>query len=146
MASRERQWLKLARIAGRGLRPPAMRPSAEIARRTGVGTANAVCLMLSVVLCACASGSQTPRIRLGSTPFPGLLSLYAAADPRDLGMHRYEPWWERLVDPDETSWGNLYTCRAGFLDLGHLREYVDWARYIHDRAGEVLRGGGESFS
>lgn len=91
-------------------------------------------LLLFFMLAGCSSGPQQPRLRLGSIPFPGVFTLYTTADPDDLGEHRYEAWWDKLGSPGETSRGILYTCRAGFLDLSHIRDTVDWARYIHDRA------------
>lgn len=94
-------------------------------------------LPLLALLPACttaANAPSEPRTRLGSIPFPGIFTLYATADPRHLGQHRYGPWWDKLDGPGETSRGIMYTCRAGFLDLSHLRDSIDWAKYIHDRA------------
>lgn len=99
------------------------------------------------ILCfACVAGCSTapaqPRTRLGSIPFPGIFTLYTTADPQRLGQHRYEAWWDKLDGPNETSRGILYTCRAGFLDLSHIRDSIDWAKYIHDRTLEcALRFG-----
>jgi hypothetical protein len=84
------------------------------------------------------SRPATPRMRIGSLPFPGLNTFYAAADPRDLGAHRYERWWEYHDGPDEIGHGILYTRRAGFLDLSHIRESMDIAKYWHDRIQESL--------
>jgi len=95
-------------------------------------------LVVLLSLAGCASGPEQPRTRLGSIPFPGLFTLYTTADPNRLGEHRYEAWWDKLDGPGETSRGILYTCRAGFLDLSHIRDSVDWAKYIHDRSLESL--------
>jgi hypothetical protein len=67
--------------------------------------------------------SDGPQMRLGSIPFPGPFTLYSVADPADLGVH----------NESEVSRGILYTCRAGFLDLSHIRESVDIAKYAHDQ-------------
>ena len=77
-------------------------------------------------------------MRLGSMPFTGLLTLYAQADVRELGVHRYEPWWDRLNGRDEVGRGTMYSCSVGFLDLSHIREYMDWTRFVHDRVLERL--------
>lgn len=71
-------------------------------------------------------------------PFTGLFTLHAQADPAKLGQHHYESWWKRDFGAIEVDRGIIYTCRAGFIDLSHVREYMDWARYIHDRSLERL--------
>ncbi|MGH7243807.1 MAG: DUF4056 domain-containing protein [Phycisphaerales bacterium] len=96
------------------------------------------------LLGGCATNTPSePRTRLGSIPFPGVFTLYATADPSHLGQHRYEAWWEKLDGPGETSRGILYSCRAGFLDLSHIRDTADWCKYIHDRSLEVLGNMGQ---
>lgn len=100
---------------------------------------------LSLGLCCamggCASGPQTPRMRLGSIPFPGPFTLYSVADPHALGSHRYEGWMDRHDGPNELDRGILYTRRAGFLDLSHMRESMDIVKYAHDRILERLANG-----
>jgi len=102
-----------------------------------------VLLFIACVGCASTSNSE-PRMRLGSIPFPGVFTLYTTADPQNLGQHRYEAWWDKLGGPSETSRGILYTCHAGFLDLSHIRDSLDWAKYIHDRALESFAKLGNS--
>ena len=79
---------------------------------------------------------HTPRYRLGSLPFPGPFTLYAAADG-DLGSHRYgdQP---RAGAPREVSRGTIYTCRAGFIDVAHLRESIDRTRHVHEQVVVAL--------
>ncbi|MEI6276004.1 MAG: DUF4056 domain-containing protein [Prolixibacteraceae bacterium] len=54
-----------------------------------------------------------------------------------MGNHHY------LGDKEEKN-GILYTRRGGFIDFGHLRDYVDWTAYLYNlekksqRDGEVL--------
>jgi len=95
-------------------------------------------LALAGAMSGCASDGA-PRTRIGSLPFPGMLSLYEAADPDDLGVHRSGPTIIRLGVPGERERGTLYTRRAGFLDLCHLRESIDWTRYFYVRVAEALR-------
>ena len=85
-----------------------------------------LCAALVTVGGACASNA--PRSRLGALPFPGLTTLYKTADPERLGRHRYGGM-PRLFRSDEMSRGIVYTTRAGFLDVAHVRITVDQARY-----------------
>lgn len=81
-----------------------------------------------------------PSVRIGSIPFPGLVSLYAEADPENLGEHVYHAGvpFEGLT---ETERGLVYTCRAGFLDLAHVRNTIDNAAHVHARLRYALRNG-----
>lgn len=108
-----------------------------------------LCCLCTLGGCS-AGGSLTaadaPRFRLGAMPFPGWMTLYVACDPRDLGQHRTERSALPFGDhPDEVSRGIMYTCRGGFLDLAHIRETVDWARFVHGRVLASLDTG-ESFA
>jgi hypothetical protein len=96
--------------------------------------------MMSFALTGCESDLGMPRDRFGALPFPGLFTNYRSADPRNLGAHRYGNV-PRLPYTDETSSGIIYTTRAGFLDIAHLRITVDTVRYCvtHLRAA-VDRG------
>lgn len=69
-------------------------------------------------------------MRLGSLPFPGMLSLYEAADPDDLGVHCAGSTLAKIGRPGERERGTLYTRHAGFLDLSHVREAIDWIAYF----------------
>lgn len=82
-----------------------------------------------------------PRMRLGSLPFPGPRSLWAVADPNNLGMHRSDSLWSRTLGIEEVGHGILYTCRAGFIDISHLREYTDWVKYLRDKLRGAWREG-----
>ena len=108
--------------------------------RTRAGGALLACVG-ALQLAGCSSGPATPRMRLGSIPFPGPFTLYAVADPRDLGSHRYEGWLSAHDGPDEVGRGILYTSRGGFLDLSHVRESIDIVKYAHDRIVERLATG-----
>ena len=91
----------------------------------------AMIVLLMWVAGGCSAGAAAakggPRDRIGALPFPGAFTLYRPANPDDLGEHRYElspRWFHR----DESS-GILYTTRAGFLDLAHVRITVDTVRF-----------------
>jgi hypothetical protein len=76
-----------------------------------------------------------PRSRLGCLPFPGLFTLFKAADPDDLGAHSY------AGSGGETDRGIVYTTRGGFLDIAHIRNSVDTTAYIHARVAHAMRAG-----
>lgn len=77
--------------------------------------------------CAAARREQ-PHTRFGALPFPGVTSLFHAADPGRLSPHRYSG---RAFFGDEGERGIVYTERAGFLDVVHVRDSADWAWYVY---------------
>lgn len=95
--------------------------------------------LLAVCATGCTSSPGTPRTRIGSLPFPGLFSLYAVADPENLGVHCAGPPLLRLGSAWEKERGTLYTRRAGFIDLSHARDAADWVHYLHGRNLHALR-------
>ncbi|GAI10703.1 unnamed protein product, partial [marine sediment metagenome] len=42
--------------------------------------------------------------------------------------------------------GQLYTCKAGHIDLAHLRKSADWTRYFTNKTFEHLMEGDKEFS
>lgn len=97
----------------------------------------ALLLIVSVTCTGCTFGG--PKTRLGSLPFPAALSLWDAADPSDLGEHIHEAGtFEGLA---ESSRGTVYTCKAGFVDVAHLRESADWTKFAYDEVLDALRQG-----
>jgi len=51
-----------------------------------------------------------------------------------LGNHHY------LGDKQERN-GILYTRRGGFIDIGHLRDYIDWTAYLYNLAKKSQQDG-----
>jgi hypothetical protein len=88
-------------------------------------------VVLVTLVCAGCRNPEKPRYRLGCLPFPGLFTLHDLADPDDLGTHRYEQALPLLSGEEDR--GILYTCRAGFLDLAHVRDSVDRTKYFFER-------------
>jgi hypothetical protein len=99
----------------------------------------ALFLLAVLLLHACTSSNitSTPRTRLGSLPFPGPFTLYALADPDDLGFNHYAAN-PTFSSKHEHGHGILYTQRAGFLDMAHLREAMDWTWYAHAQVAHAL--------
>lgn len=85
-----------------------------------------------------------PRARMGALPFEGAFTLYDSADPHNLGTHSYDAG---LLDIDsERERGIVYTRRAGFIDIAHLRNAADMTAYIHARARLAIERGWDEFS
>jgi hypothetical protein len=77
-----------------------------------------------------------PRIRPGT---------YASAtygvrflDPANLGPHRYRYAWSEQN-------GIIYTCRAGHIDIAHLRKAADWTAYLAAVTLERMEAGQTQF-
>ncbi|MFG0307492.1 MAG: DUF4056 domain-containing protein [Phycisphaerales bacterium JB040] len=83
---------------------------------------------------------RSPSPRIGSIPFPSVVSLYEVADPSDLGRHVYRDG-SAFEGGGERARGIVYTERAGFLDLAHVRNTVDHAAHVHARLRHALRSG-----
>src|SRR5689334_1843171 len=105
--------------------------------RTGVALLSAV---LACAVAGCDSDPGLPRDRVGSLPYPGVFTLYRAADADRLGVHRYGHG-PRLFHQDETENGIIYTTRAGFLDVAHVRITVDTVRYCVTHLRAALQRG-----
>ncbi len=88
-------------------------------------------MLLAIVggMGGCQTAHQKPPTRLGSLPFPGVTSLFAAAEPERLAPHYYRPRYMRLLEA-EGDRGIVYTKQAGFVDISHAREAMDWTRYV----------------
>ena len=102
-----------------------------------LATALILSLLLLTLLGGCGASNGQPRHRIGALPFPGTFTLYRAVDPDQLGPHRYGRT-PRLFRADERESGIIYTTRAGFLDLAHLRLTVDWTRYYARRVRAAM--------
>lgn len=101
-----------------------------------------VCLLTGT---GCAVRESAPRTRVGALPFPGLATLYTTADPTKLGVHQYgrNP---RIFGADEKERGIIYTERAGFVDMAHIRESIDWCRFDTKHLRAALRAGKTHFT
>lgn len=72
-----------------------------------------------IIRTCCAFGTD---LKVSLVPFYRYTMLTSADE---LGPHHY------LGDKSEKN-GILYTRRGGFLDFGHLRDYVDWTAYLYN--------------
>ena len=98
-------------------------------------------IVVLVGLAILANGCQcdTPRMRIGNLPTstPGSNFL----DPNKLGKHHYN------FSPFERG-GIVYTCKAGHIDVTHLRLNADYTKYLINKTRQTLteKGDGYSFS
>jgi len=78
-----------------------------------------------------------PITRIGSYPCPTLGTTYL--EPDGLGEHRYG---FDLLEKD----GIVYTCRAGHIDIFHVRESADWTAFLAGRIYPQLMKNRTEFS
>jgi len=115
-----------------------------LSRRCQTGGTLAATGALLLALAGAAAGrplplDQTPPVpvgRGGTLPTPYTLAILpnTLADPSDLGQHSWR-------DHSSETLGILYACRAGFLDLVHIRNAADWTLHLQARfLRALLRG------
>jgi hypothetical protein len=89
----------------------------------------------------CAFGNDL-RVRVGAVPVPGFrIGNIMGID--EVGPHTYDSGAMTRSSQAGTSGfrhresnGLIYTCRGGFIDTAHVRDYVDWSIYL---AAELAR-------
>lgn len=102
----------------------------------------------------CAFGAQL-HVRVGPVPIP-LYFFGNLVDRRTIRHHVYDSGLATLGDKGAQparnkrkglwhSEGNglVYTCRGGFLDIAHLRDYSDTTLYLATMVARLLETGGE---
>jgi len=87
------------------------------------------------------------RVELGSVPLPGVRLANIVEHDR-IGRHSYDPSamaFDNGIDNGFLSPeinGLTYTCRGGFIDIAHVRDYADWTVYLTGRVESLLDSGG----
>ena len=71
-----------------------------------------------VIRACCAFGYN---LKLWGVPF---VSIDQVISIDDLGEHHY-------MGSKGEGTGTLYTYKGGFIDLGHVRDQIDWTRYVY---------------
>jgi hypothetical protein len=95
---------------------------------------------LIALLLAFIAGCQSyPRPRFRPGAYYGAPIGITYPDPEDLGKHGYTNGWSEKI-------GMVYTCRGGFVDLGHLRDSADRTAYCAKITLEKLMEGDTKFS
>lgn len=80
----------------------------------------------------------SPRPRLGRYP-TATVGGANFQDPEELGEHRYTSLWGERN-------GIVYTCRAGHIDIAHVRKAADAAAYVADQSVRAIENGEREFS
>jgi len=74
---------------------------------------------------------SVPTTAVGSTPTPTPGMIFSG--PSDIGKHNY-------ANSRGEGNGIIYTCRAGHIDLSHVRNTADWTKYAYERIyNELLK-------
>ena len=83
----------------------------------------------------CILGDQA-KLRVGPVPVP-LVRIPNMQGPGDLGRHAYDSGIVRLQRSGERDFGInperngvIYTCRGGFVDTAHVRDWSDWTIFL----------------
>ena len=90
----------------------------------------------------CAFGNNL-KIRVGALPVPGF-RIGNIMGLEELGPHIYDSGAFTISssqgigrrDRSRERNGLIYTCRGGFIDTAHVRDYVDWTLFL---ATEIIR-------
>jgi len=89
----------------------------------------------------CAFGTGL-KVRVGAVPVPGF-RIGNIIGANEVGPHTYDSG--AMTRSSQAGYsgfrhresnGLLYTCRGGFIDTAHVRDYVDWTTYL---AAELAR-------
>jgi hypothetical protein len=94
----------------------------------------------------CAFGSDI-RVKVAGVRVPGVkIENIIGAD--DVGRHQYDSGMiargsdkSRFLGSSERN-GLVYTCRGGFIDTAHLRDYADWTIYFAAQIARRIYDGG----
>lgn len=95
--------------------------------------------------CVFGAGLQ---VEVGKLPVPGL-SLANLRSAGDIGLHRYDGGAHRIGSPGDVLLltpernGLVYTCRGGFIDTAHVRDYADLAFFLAIAIARLSERGGE---
>jgi hypothetical protein len=95
-----------------------------------------VIALASILLISCRAADQ-PRMRFGA--FFGSPISMTFANPDNLGKHNYNS------SAGEKT-GLIYTCRGGFIDIGHVREAADRTFYLANLTYKNINLGNQDFS
>ncbi len=84
-------------------------------------------------------GEPEPRPCCIFQPDPGL-GISNIVELADLTTHFYG---DRLAyQSGREKSGLIYTCKGGFIDLGHARDWADWTGFLAAKAKSLLSAGG----
>jgi len=94
----------------------------------------------------CAFGTGL-KVRVGAVPVPGF-RIGNIIGPDEVGPHTYDSG--AMTRSSQAGYsgfrhregnGLLYTCRGGFIDTAHVRDYIDWTVYLGSTIARSLSTG-----
>ena len=97
----------------------------------------------------CAFGLDL-KVKVAGIPVPAF-SLETVRGPSDLGPHQYGAGLVQLMPspvqakdgtPSHENNGTAYTCRGGFIDAAHTRDFADLTWFLASRIQNLLETGG----
>lgn len=92
----------------------------------------------------CCQLGMDQRVKLGGAEVPGY-SRGNVISVDETGHHAYDGGMVPLSADDRGASveknGLLYTCRGGFVDTSHVRDYADWTFYVGLRVARSLPEG-----
>jgi hypothetical protein len=94
----------------------------------------------------CCAFGHSLRVEVAELPVP-IFEVQNVVAPDGAGRHTYDgglismrnPAQRGFVSPENN--GLLYTCRGGFLDIAHVRDYADWTAFLALRLDAMLESG-----
>ncbi|MDJ0788234.1 MAG: DUF4056 domain-containing protein, partial [Myxococcota bacterium] len=94
----------------------------------------------------CCAFGHSLGVELAELPVPGIevQNVIAADDP---GSHTYDGGLVSLRNSAQRAFlnaeknGLVFTCRGGFIDLAHVRDYADWTAFLALRLDALLHRG-----
>ncbi len=90
----------------------------------------------------CAFGSDI-RVKIAGVRVPGV-KIENIINAADVGRHQYDSGVIQRGSDAPRSFGSsernglVYTCRGGFIDTAHVRDYADWAVYLVAEIGRHI--------
>jgi len=132
-------------VLGPSLPVAAGLPAQTMAGESRGGTTFLLCVLMSFQG-ACvyqpeflgrSEGRQPPRIRLSCYASSTIGTTYT--DPNHLGLHGYK-------SRGSEKGGIVYTCKAGHIDIPHVRKAADWTAYFAEKTLQHLRKGKNEFT
>lgn len=92
---------------------------------------------MGLVIFVSGCNISAPRPRMGTLPTPPPGPRFS--NPNNLGKHSY------YFNPFETN-GIVYTCKAGHIDITHVRWNADYTRFAFKKIRKTLMDKGKGFS
>jgi hypothetical protein len=94
----------------------------------------------------CAFGADLGA-KVGPVPVPGY-RIGNILGPEDVGPHTFDSGVLRVRRAEQEAVllnnernGLVYTCRGGFIDTAHVRDYADWGIFLGTESARSLEGG-----